>query len=115
MEKIPMEWVDRIFELMMEFFQDRWENQFKNYDNQINAYKAQWRNGLIGLSKDEIKVGLKISKRMAIQDQKPPHVLDFYYYSKGTKQPPPPFNKDLLAINSKLAKNALEQLKTITR
>lgn len=87
MEKIPDEWIDKLFTCMHEFYGDRWVRYV--YDPKIEAsLKLMWKNGLYGLTYDQIKAALKLCKRQA-EDLTaiPPHVMEFFRYAKGYTLP----------------------------
>lgn len=111
MDQIPMEWIDRIFEIMNEHFGERWTQSF-NFPNDIDRYKTLWKNGLTGLTKDEIRRGLLLSNRMAKNNQLPPHVIEFFHYSKGTRVPPNPPKVIKFHPNRVLADNSINVMKT---
>lgn len=111
MQEIPSEWVDRLFELMEEYFKEKWTDQFKN--RSVETHKVVWQNGLIGLTKEEIKSGLFIARNMAKEDLHPPHVLDFFHYVKGTKKPPKSMLRADKYRNSELAKKTIQQMREI--
>lgn len=113
MEKIPKEWVDRLFELMTEYFQERWTDQFKGRD--LDSYKLLWQNGLMGLNKEEIKSGLFVARSIARTNELPLTVIDFFHYSKGIKQPPRVIKKEETFRNTQLAKESIATLKQITK
>ena len=103
MVTMPIEWVDKIFDYMESFFKEKWSAN----SNKIGLAKVQWQSGLSGLNKDEIKKGLSISKRMALNDQNPPNVLEFYHYSKGLRLPPLAPSKSEIPLNIELAKSSI--------
>lgn len=114
MERIPMEWVDKIFDYMTSFFEETWTIPLEK-PGRLSIAKKQWHTGLIGLTKDEIKKGLAICKCMAKNAQQPPNVIEFYYYSKGVRLPPAPAKKIDAPVNKELAKNSIEELKRLSR
>lgn len=87
MEKIPTEWVDRIFNCMTEFYGKRWEKNFTTTYSE-DFLKTIWWNGLTGLTYDQIKGALILCKRAAQElYNNPPNVIEFYLYAKGTNRP----------------------------
>lgn len=115
MSEIPEEWIDKIFAYMEEFFQEKWTMQFE-HPHQLNFKKSQWKNGLVGLDKEEVKKGLKVCRYMGKNNHYPPNVIEFYYYSKDIKKPPPPIqNKHVVPVNKELAYRALNEIKRAAR
>ena len=87
MSLIPMEWVTRLFDRMGEFYGERWTNGFLKPHTE-DFSKAVWRNGLTGLNADQIKNGLVLCKRHALDpNAHPPHVMEFFRFAKGDAQP----------------------------
>lgn len=82
MEPIPDEWIDRLFGCMHEFYGDRWTKLYKNA-YQISLYKTIWKNGLHGLSYDQIKGALRYYRRLSHYNKQflPPLVTEFYHYA----------------------------------
>lgn len=81
-EPIPMEWVDNLFVCMEQFYGERW---LRYYDHPYkkDAYKTMWKNGLHGLTYDQIKRQLKRYKKVAENKKElPPIVTEFYRYAK---------------------------------
>lgn len=58
---MPMEWIDRVFELMISFFGNRFADMWQGTD--IDAVKAIWASQLGDLSPDEIRIGISAMKR----------------------------------------------------
>ena len=87
MEPIPTEWVDKLFNCMGEFYGNRWHQKFKK-PNEQEMDKTVWKNGLVGLTYDEIKAALVLCKKSARDPrEKPPHVMEFFRYAKRQSQP----------------------------
>ena len=84
---IPMEWVEKLFNCMSQFYGDRWDKYFVKPDVKEMA-KIVWKNGLSGLTYDQIKFALLLCKRAALnKSEKAPHVIEFFHYAKGVNQP----------------------------
>jgi hypothetical protein len=84
MTDLPKDWLDRIFDLMSEFFGDRWDDQFKD-KYMINLHKMLWFNSLYGLSYDKIKHALKVCRELSKnKNSKPPNHIKFYHYAIKT-------------------------------
>jgi hypothetical protein len=110
MEEIPMEWVDKIFDIMAGFFMDAWTKGLES-PGRLDIMKSIWRTGLYGLSKEDIRLGLSISKKMAANQQQPPNVIEFYHYSKGVRFPPPAQKREERFYNRELARKSLDEMK----
>lgn len=84
MEKPSMESIEKLFNCMEEFYQERWT---KTYDRwfPIHLAKTVWQSGLQGLNHEEIR-GVLVLLKQAAKDPmaKPPNHLEFYNFAKGT-------------------------------
>ncbi|HEX4373880.1 MAG TPA: hypothetical protein VHZ50_11310 [Puia sp.] len=105
-----MEWIDKIFDLMQDFFEEEWSKSFK-YKEDMSISKTVWQNGLLGLTKDEIKQALLISRNLARNKQSPPNVIEFYHYGKGLRLPPKPPKRDAFIPNPQIAKSSIDTMK----
>ena len=112
MEKPPLEWIDKIFVLMSEYFGDKWIDRVTG---RLDIHKLMWQTGLTGLNRDEIKSGLFVSRNLARNNQLPPNVIEFYHYAKGIRKPPKPVPKNEYPINMSLAENSIKEIKQILR
>ena len=80
---IPMEWIDKLFGCMEEFYGHRWERNFKTA-REKDFYKTIWQHGLVGLSYEQIKSALLWCKRASVNPQAiPPHVMEFFRCALG--------------------------------
>ena len=112
MEKPPMDWIDKVFDILESFFGDSWRKQYKN-DHVKNLLKGQWQSALTGLSREQIRTGLNFCKSMAFAGQKPPHGTEFFLYCKGKTTPYIPKPKfDMHYANKELAKQQIAQIKS---
>lgn len=110
------EWVDKIFAYMEEFYKEKWTDYYKSTPEKLHFLKIQWKNGLRGLSKEEIKKGLGIAKRFALAGGKPLSHMEFWHYSKGIRIPYYPVNKTPSSASKEHAKRYLTEIrKTIPR
>lgn len=81
MEKIPKEWIDKLFNCMKLFYGDRWNSQFKD-EHAIEFAKTTWQSALFNLPYEDIKNALIYCKSHAkILYNKPPHHLEFYKWA----------------------------------
>lgn len=86
MEKLPREWVERIFERLECVYKERWAIKYN--DPAIrDLLITQWSSGLAGLSSNEIRKALAICERYPYDAI--PTVIEFYHYAKGYRQPSP--------------------------
>lgn len=111
-EAIPMEWVDKVFALLDEYFGQSWSYLIKDKEHQM---KLQWQHGLMGLNREEIKSGLFVARNMARNKQLPPNVIEFYHYSKGLRQPPRPLSRLSFQQNQDISVNSIKNIKEILR
>lgn len=87
MERIPMEWIDKLFVCMAQFYGERWTKQFTMTHSEAFA-KTMWQSALTGVGHDEIKKALLLLKRAAEEPGSvPPHQLEFYRYTSGDSIP----------------------------
>lgn len=108
-EKVPIEWIDRIFKRLAEAYGDSFVTRF-NSTTAIDLERVRWQSGLIGCTADEIKHTLDLCRLGKIKD--PPNVMEFFHYCKGnmkaTYQKPKPFGPE---PNRELAKQYLDLLR----
>jgi hypothetical protein len=114
MQEIPMEWIDKLFTIMESFFREKWSKNLEK-PGCLEMMKQIWKSGLIGLTRDEIKKGLSIAKCMASEHQDPPHVLEFYHYSKGIRHPHIRQGSIPEKSNSDVAPRELDKMKKYAR
>jgi hypothetical protein len=85
MEKIPMEWVEKLFVCMEQFYGKKWSTMLGKIP--VESWKVIWQSGLTGLDYDTIKRTLVHYK----QDSKkfptsfPPHQMDFFHKAKNLR------------------------------
>jgi hypothetical protein len=84
---IPDEWIDKLFNCMTMFYGERWNKVLG--EPSIAAHQRKiWKNGLRGLSYDEIKAALVLCKEHgAYKMALPPNLMEFWRYAKGTEKP----------------------------
>lgn len=79
MSKLPTDWLHRIFELMNDFYGERWSNNLKDHQV-LMIYQEIWFNSLRYLSYEQIKNGLKKAKYLSqIRVANPPNHIEFYH------------------------------------
>lgn len=82
MEKIPMEWVDKLFNCMEMFYGETWRKLYPP-KNDVSVYKTVWQTILSGLTHAQIKYALVFYKNRAKHySSKPPHAMEFYKVAK---------------------------------
>jgi hypothetical protein len=83
MTPLPTDWLNKLFELMENFYQDRWANIVKN-DNDSSLRRAIWNNSLNNLSYEQVKNGLKKCKDLSrVKFSIPPNNIQFYHWCIG--------------------------------
>lgn len=82
--KLPTEWVDRIFERLACLYNDRSTNQLPN-EGRKDLYKVIWSTGLAGLSVSEIRKAFSMCE--AYPYAAIPNHIEFYHYAKGIRAP----------------------------
>lgn len=86
-ERIPDEWIDKLFDCMAEWYGERWTRQLGNHITK-GFVRTVWQNGLVGLSHKDIKAALILCRRHSqTPGVHPPHVVEFFHYAKGLRQP----------------------------
>lgn len=110
METIPIEWIEKIFAIMEDWFNTKWTDMFDHPGRKVVAMTI-WQNGLAGLTHDEIRQGLKLVKGLANNNQWPPTVIEFYHYCKGIRKPHIPSNTNPFPMNKELAKSSIATIK----
>jgi hypothetical protein len=84
MEKPPMEWVDKLFNCMREFYGSRWTDRLGKTPEGL--VKTVWQSALQGLTYDEIRGALVLLKQAAKSGTSiPPHQMEFFHIAKGRK------------------------------
>lgn len=106
--KLPTEWIDRIFQRLIEIYGVKFTVKFSHPDK-VDIEKARWRAGLYGLNSQEIKKVLNLCLNNEIKE--PPNVIEFFHYAKNYKTPPPP----KLAIKSASHETAAKYMDEIRR
>ncbi len=112
MDRPPMEWIDKLFDCMSQFYGKRWDSMFDRF-MPVDLAKTLWQSALVGCTYDEIKRALVLLKR-ASQDPatKPPIHLEFYRYAKGTGTPTYRSKEDMLPRgNPEVARKALDDIR----
>ncbi len=110
MDKVEMEWVEKIFDYMNNFFKEAWDKNFKTARD-LDIAKQIWQTGLTGLNKEEIKKGLAIARGMATNKLPPPNVIEFYHFCKGIRLPSKPKKEENFPRDSVLAKRSLDLMR----
>jgi hypothetical protein len=81
-EKLPIEWVERIFVRLTEIYGERWTRLLK-LPSSANMLKTMWSTALSGVSSEEIKRAL--NRCQAFPHEGPPTQIEFYHYAKGAR------------------------------
>lgn len=82
--KLPMEWVERIFERMECIYKDRWTSLVGN-EGRKSILKTMWSTGLSGLDAHAIKKALSMCE--SFPHASIPTHIEFYHYAKGIRTP----------------------------
>jgi len=80
--RLPMEWVERIFERMECIYKNRWL-EFVGNENQQLILKTIWSTGLSGLDAIAIKKALSMCE--SFPHASIPTHIEFYHYAKGIR------------------------------
>lgn len=119
MEKPPMEWIDKIFNCMFQFYGEKWSKFFSHKDYDSLA-KTTWQSALQGLTYEEIRRALVFHKRRTqYHGILPPSHLQFFWDAKNTesrnihefkrkvenKSDPTIARREISSIRSKLDRN----------
>jgi len=82
MQKLPTDWVERIFERLECTYKSKWTCLVGD-ERRKNIYLNQWSTGLAGLTPQEIKRALAMCE--CSYHDLPPTVVEFYHMAKGLK------------------------------
>lgn len=82
--RLPIEWVDRIFQRLHEKWGDHYLKLFLHPED-LEFERTRWQSGLFGVTADEIRHVLIMCNNDLIHS--PPNVIEFYHYCKGYKIP----------------------------
>gem|GEM_PF-3359986 len=78
-----MEWIDKLFNCMAEFYGERWTKPLQR-PNMESIEKTRWQSALQGLTYEQIRGALVFLKRAAQSNSAmPPNFLEFFRYAKG--------------------------------
>jgi hypothetical protein len=109
MDKPPMEWIDKLFSCMAEFYGDRWTRNFSEKSEFIN--KAMWQSALFGCTHDEIRNVLVYLKRQAKNPASiPPHALEFWKYTKSNLDTVVEYRPAPTGGSTEVARRALDEI-----
>ncbi len=111
MEKPPMEWIDKLFICMEQFYGTRWTKQFNKITPE-DLFKTIWQTGLQGLTYEQIKRALVYLKRAAESNYSlPPHHLEFFRYAKGTEKPHIDYGANIGRGDPEIARRAMDEIR----
>jgi hypothetical protein len=115
-EPIPIEWIDKVFNCMNEFYGERWSNRYPK-ESLIDLAKVQWHSALFGLDYDQIKKGLLLCRRHSKDPRvQPPHQLEFFRYAKQDALPDIDYHPDAgKRGDPEIAKDHLTQIRSKLR
>lgn len=111
MEKPPMEWIDKLFICMAQFYGTRWTKLFSNAGYE-EIQKDMWQSGLQGLNYEQIKDTLVFFKREAKNASSfPPHHLEFYREAKRSEKPIHNNRGTIARGDPAIARHAMDEIK----
>jgi hypothetical protein len=86
MEAMTLDWVEKIFGILEDWFGDKWTEVFSPPGRKSIAIII-WQNGLAGLTYDEVRNALRKCKELAKYNQIPPTNIEFWHYAKNIPLP----------------------------
>lgn len=112
MEKPDMEWIDKLFNCMAEFYGTRWTKQFgKSLPEDL--LKTVWQSALTGCSYDEIRGALVLLKQSAKSPMSlPPHHMEFFRFAKSKSHPVIINTPKLPKCDPAVARKAIDDIKS---
>lgn len=112
MQPIPMDWIDKLFNCMKQFYGDRWTKPIEK-PHMESFYKTIWQGGLSGLNYEQIKWQLVRCKRHAEDPSAIPlQVVDFYRFAKEKIEPIGGLHTDVNKMrNNEIAKQHMADIK----
>jgi hypothetical protein len=110
MEKLPLPWVERIFERLECAYKTKWTDLLGN-EKRRNIHLVQWSTGLAGLSAQEIQRALTMCE-CSLRDC-PPTVVEFWHIAKGLKfLKRAAYELPMTEENREIAKHYLSEIKS---
>ncbi len=111
---IPMDWVDKIYLCMHQFYGDKWVDNFGK--SKESFYKTIWQSALTGLTYDQIRKALVYYKWESSQCgfSIPPTPMEFFRLAKQSNHTfitPSPKVEEGKAANPEVAKAALAEIR----
>lgn len=112
MEKIPMEWVDKIFNCLNQFYGAKWVIQFDKFYPESLA-KTAWQAALQGATYDEIRYALVLLKQNStLKESTIPNYLEFYRYAKRLSYPKLQDKIEPIKGDPEIAKRSLDEIRS---
>lgn len=112
MDKPEMEWIDKLFNCMREFYGERWTKQFDRWMPE-ELLKTLWQSALQGCTYDEIRGALVLLRQAAKNPSAlPPHHLEFYRFAKGSSHPVIINQPKSANCNPEVARRAIDEIKS---
>lgn len=106
MEKLPVAWVERIFERLQCVYKENWIVD----ERRKHLLLTQWCTGLSGLTGPEIQKAIAMCE--CSDRTMPPTVIEFYHYAKGIRVLPRRKLTGLESIGSKeVGKKFLQEIR----
>ena len=106
--KLPMEWIDRLFDRLEAIYQDKWRAYYSN-PQKISLYKSIWSTGLSGLTPEEIRNALA----KCYSNTTLPNPITFYHMAKNLGLVPKPKEEKITwkRGSEEIAKTYLDAMK----
>lgn len=109
-QKLPMDWTERIFERLKCIFKEKWAETYEKNPGRKALYLEMWSTGLSGLTAKEIQRALLTFELSA--SHLPPTVMEFHHCAKGHIVLPRRKEEDMRGITTQVAKHHLQEIKT---
>lgn len=107
-----MEWVDKIFNCLHQFYGSKWLDHFDKFYPE-NLAKTAWQAALQGLTYDEIRYALVLLKQNSqLKESTIPNYLEFYRYAKRLSYPKLHDKVEPIRGNPELAKRSLDEIRS---
>lgn len=106
--KLPREWVERIFERLKCTFKEKWTDFYEKHPGRKDLYLEMWSTGLSGLSAKEIQRALLIFELSDLYS--PPTVMEFFHCARGHTTPPRKESSSDFGITSQVAKENIRAI-----
>lgn len=111
MDRIDMEWIDKLFSCMEQFFGNRWTKRYDQF-YPISLAKTLWQSALHGYSHEDIRRALVLLKQVAKNPAKSaPLHLEFYQYVDAGRRAAAEIEKKTTRGDPEIARKAIDDIK----